>query len=170
MEERTKKTSTTISGKEHGEVREDLLKKILRLKEKIAERYERLYKASSADHVRIMIEDIARKEREDRELIERAIETGTLHGPSGNVDRRDFDMIDHLLTEDISNVNVNDLKSVLMSAMKMTNDLHNILAIMANEYTEEGIRTMLETAAAHELDNKNRIAELYDEYINKDYW
>ena len=54
--------------------------------------------------------------------------------------------------------------------MKMSNDLHKILMIMSEEYKVTGIGNVLKTLAEHEMNNKNRLAEIYDDMINKDYW
>ena len=170
MEENTKNISGTVSGKDNEAVRENLLKKALRLKERIIERYDRLYKESSVDHVRIMLKDLANREEEDKKIIENAIEQGVVGESAGFFDRRNYEMLDHLVTEDLQEVNVNDMKSVLMSAMKMSNDLHNILEIMSQEYSDPTISEILGTLAEHQLNNKSRIAEIYDEYVNKDYW
>ena len=170
MDENMKNISGTVSGKDHEAVRENLLKKALRLKERIIERYDSLYKESSVDHVRIMLKELANREDEDRKIIEDAIQTGLIGESRDDIDKRNYEMLDHLVTEDLAEVNVNDMKSVLLTAMKMSNDLHNILEIMSHEYSNPAISNLLGTLAEHQLNNKNRIAEIYDDYVNKDYW
>lgn len=170
MEENMKNLSGTVSGRDNEAVRENLLKKALRLKERIIERFDRLYKESSVDHVKIMLKELSDREEEDKLIIEEAIEKGVVGESTGAIDRRNYEMLDHLVTEDLQDINVNDLKSVLMSAMKMSNDLHNILEIMSHEYSDPTTSDILSTLAEHQLNNKSRIAELYDEYVNKDYW
>lgn len=164
------KVSATISGKASSEVRENLLKKAFGLKERMVERYRELYDESSADHVRMMLETLLKNEESDLEMIRDALSRGEFENVEETSDARSFDMLDHLVTQDLADVNVNDMKSVLLKAMKMSNDIHNILELMSHEYGDPRIAGVLKTLAEHQLNNKNYIAELYDEFVNKDYW
>lgn len=164
------KASSTISGKESSEVRENLLKKAFGLKEKMVDRYKELYDESSADHVRMMLEKLLENEETDLETIREALSRGEFESEQETSDARSFDMLDHLVTQDLADVNVNDMKSVLLKAMKMSNDIHNILELMSHEYSDPRIAEVLKTLAEHQLSNKNYVAELYDDFVNKDYW
>lgn len=161
----------TISRKEVEEVRENLLKKAFRLKKTMVVKYRELYDESSADHVRLMLETLIQKEQEDVDMIEEAISKGEFDKDDAMVfDARSFEMLDHLVTQDLEDVNVNDMKSVLLKAMKMSNDIHNVLELMSHEYSNTKVSGILATLAVNQLNNKNYIAELYDEFVNKDYW
>lgn len=164
------KTSSTISGKEAKEIRSVLLKKALTLKENMAKRYREFYEKSSADHVRMMLKTLGENEEKDLELIRDAIGSGSFDDTYDTSDARSFDMLDHLVTQDLEDVNVNDMKSVLLKAMKMSNDIHNIFELMAHEYSQTRVGQVLKTLAVNQLSNKNYIAELYDDFVNKDYW
>lgn len=164
------KAKATISGRESEEVRDNLLEKAFRLKENMVRRYRELYEESAADHVRAMLNTLVENEEKDLDTIKDAMEKrefGDVREPS---DARSFEMLDHLVTQDLQDVNVNDMKSVLLQAMKMSNDIHNVFELMAHEYKDPKVASVLMLLAAHQLDNKNYIAELYDDFVNKDYW
>ncbi len=164
------KAGSTISGKQSEEVRDSLLRKAFRLKENMVRRYHEIFEESSADHVRMMLETLIENEEKDLGMISEAIEKREFdkaHQPS---DARSFEMLDHLVTQDLEDINVNDMKSVLLQAMKMSNDIHNILELMAHEYSDPQVSAVLMRLATHQLENKNYIAELYDDFVNKDYW
>lgn len=161
---------STISGKSLEEVRNQLLRRTIRLKERISQRYGQLSEQSLLDHVKALLDDLRDKEEEDTRLIRKAIETGTMKTDDFDKPSSNYEMLDHLIAEDLDEPDPNDLQSVLLSAMKMSNDLHKILLIMAEEYRATGIGTFLRTLAEHEMENKNRLENVYDEMINKDYW
>jgi len=164
------KANSTISGKESGEVRENLLKKAFGLKEKMVDRYRELYEESSVDHVRMMLETLLENEERDLVMIRDALDKGEFEEVQEPSDARSFEMLDHLVTQDLADVNANDMKSVLLKAMKMSNDIHNVLELMSNEYSDAKVSGVLKTLADNQLNNKNYIAELYDDFVNKDYW
>ncbi len=164
------KAKSTISGRGSEEVRDNLLQKAFRLKENMVRRYHELFNESAADHVRMMLETLIANEEKDLDTIREAMERSEFsraHEPS---DARSFEMLDHLVTQDLQDVNVNDMKSVLLQAMKMSNDIHNVFELMAHEYTDTKVSSVLMLLATHQLENKNYIAELYDDFVNKDYW
>lgn len=164
------KKINTISGKSFDEVRNQLLKRTVRLKERISKRYDDLSQQSTLDHVRSLLEDLKKKEEDDTNLIRKTIETGTMK--SGDFDKpsTNYELLDHIISEDLDDPDPNDLQSVLLSAMKMSNDLHKVLLIMSEEYKMAGISNFLKVLAEHEMENKNRLVDIYDELINKDYW
>lgn len=161
---------STLSGRDFRKVREDILSKTMRMKEKIGDRYSTMSEESNLDHVRTILSWLAQQEKEDRAVIEKLIKTGKMihHGPVSDV--RDYEMLDHLISEDMEQVNANDLNSVLLSAIKTTNDMHNLLELMSMEYSEPEISGVLNLLAKRELRNKGRIEELYEEYVNKNNW
>ena len=161
---------STISGKSFEEVRNQLLKRTVRLKERISQRYDALSQQSTLDHVKALLVEWKKKEEEDTHLIRKTIETGILK--SGDFDKSsgDYEILDHIISEDLEDPDPNDLQSVLLSAMKMSNDLHKVLLLMSEEYKMAGISKFLKTLAEHEMENKNRLVDIYDDLINKDYW
>jgi len=163
-------STKTISGKNEAVIKDDILKKALRLKERISERYEELYKRSSVDHVKLMLRRLQKNESEDRALILNAIKNGQFDEQTMKIERRDYEMLDHLIQSDLDNINPNDLKSVMLSAMKMSKDFHHILDLMSLEYAGKELGNVLEVLAKKEMENKVRLEELYEEFVNKDYW
>ncbi len=165
-----KNNMNTISGKSFDEVRNQLLRRTVRLKERISQRYDALSQQSNLDHVKSLLVELKIKEEEDTHLIQKTIETGIIN--SGDYDKSsgNYELLDHIISEDLEDPDPNDLQSVLLSAMKMSNDLHKVLLIMSEEYKMAGISKFLKTLAEHEMENKNRLVDVYDELINKDYW
>lgn len=164
------KQASTISGKSFEEVRNQLLRRTIRLKERISARYDQLAQQSLLDHVKALLDDLKAKEDEDTKLIRKVMETGSVEQGDFDKPTSNHELLDHIISEDIEVPDPNDLQSVLLSAMKMSNDLHKVLLIMSEEYKMTGIGTFLKTLAEHEMENKNRLADIYDEMINKDYW
>ena len=170
MAAKQNKNMSTISGKSFEEVRNQLLRRTIRLKERISQRYDILSQQSLLDHVKMLLDELKNKEVEDTNLIRKAIETGTVRGSDFDKPSTNYEMLDHIIAEDLEDPDPNDLQSVLLSAMKMSNDLHKVLLLMSEEYKTSGIGSFLRTLAEHEMENKNRLADMYDEMINKDYW
>lgn len=170
MAEHRSKTPSTISGKSFDEVRNQLLRRTIRLKQRISQRYDQLSKQSLLDHVKSLLDELKNKEEEDTRLISRTIETGSVKSGQFDKPSSNYEMLDHIISEDLDEPDPNDLQSVLLSAMKMSNDLHKVLLIMSEEYKMTGIGSFLKTLAEHEMENKNRLVDIYDEMINKDYW
>lgn len=162
--------STTISGKSFEEVRSQLLRRTIRLKEKMAQRYDELYRKSLMDNVRMLLRDLKQKEDEDTRLIRKALDTGILKVDGNGSGQIDYGMLDHILSEDLTEPDPNDLGSILLTAIKMSNDLQKVLTIMSEEYRGPSSGNIFRKLAEHETENKNRLSELYDEMINKDYW
>ncbi|MCL4341986.1 MAG: hypothetical protein M1431_07830, partial [Candidatus Thermoplasmatota archaeon] len=57
-----KKKMATISGKSFEEVRNQLLRRTIRLKERMTERYDELYRKSLMDNVRSLLMELKEKE------------------------------------------------------------------------------------------------------------
>ncbi len=165
-----KKRTATISGKSFDEVRNQLLRRTIRLKERMSERYDELYRKSLMDNVRNLLLELKAKEEEDTRTIRKALETGAFRADGNQAARTDYGILDHIITEDMAEPDPNDLGSVLLSAIKMSNDLQKILSIMSEEYHGPASGNIFRKLAEHETENKNRLSELYDDIINKDYW
>ena len=165
-----KKKMATISGKSFEEVRNQLLRRTIRLKERMTERYDELYRKSLMDNVRSLLMELKEKEEEDARTIRKAMETGAFRTEGYQNGGKDYGILDHIITEDMSEPDPNDIGSVLLSAIKMSNDLQKILSIMSEEYHGPASGNIFRKLAEHEIENKNRLSELYDEIINKDYW
>ena len=164
------KGRASISGKSFDEVRNHLLNRTISLKERMTQRYDKLYNQSLLDNVKQLLQSLKEKEEEDARIISRAMETGTLKMPVGGNGKTDYGKLDHIITDDLSEPDPNDMGSVLLSAIKMSNDLHKVLSIMSEEYKGSGEANIFTRLAQHEMENKVKLSELYDDLINKDYW
>ncbi|MEM0159123.1 MAG: hypothetical protein QW812_06400 [Thermoplasmataceae archaeon] len=171
MGKEEKKPKTTISGKSFTEVKNMLLKRTLGLKDKISSRYEELYRMSTLDHVKMLLNNLKDQEEEDKKIIRKVLETGDLVriSPRDN-DVRNLEMVDHIISQDLEDPKPNDLRSVLLSAIKSTDDLQKVLNLMSKEYEGAEIKATLKALADHEMEKKARLEEIYDELINQEYW
>jgi rubrerythrin len=164
-------SKATISGKTFDEVRKNLLHRTMILKGRITQKYEDLYRRSSMDHVRYVLKELRSEEEEDTTFIKNALESGEIPiKPSTEPDMKNFEMLDHIIRDAGNETNPNDLKSVLLAAIKTTDELHNIFEIMSSEYGTSSISDLMRGLAQHEMSKKERLSELYDDMVNKDYW
>ena len=161
---------SAISGKDRVLVRQDLITNIIRLKSRLKSRFEELYSKSSMDHVRNILKELSRQEDDDIVTLEKAMEDETESGldimPGAD---EDYERFDHLLQEE-GPIDHNDVKSVLMLAMRYYRDLYNILQVMEKEYSDPVIKNAISVSMARELANKKKIEDLLDEIVHKDYW
>ena len=161
---------SAISGKDRALVRQDLITNIIRLKSRLKSRFEELYSKSSMDHVRNILKELSRQEDDDIVTLEKAMEDETVSGldimPGAD---EDYERFDHLLQEE-GPIDHNDVKSVLMLAMRYYRDLYNILQVMEKEYSDPVIKNAISVSMARELSNKKKIEDLLDEIVHKDYW
>ena len=159
-----------ISGKDKALVRQDLITNIIRLKSRLKSRFEELYSKSSMDHVRNLLKELSKQEDDDIVTLERAMEDGATSDlnvmPEAD---EDYERFDHLLQEE-GPIDHNDVKSVLMLAMRYYRDLYNILQVMEKEYADPVIKNAISVSMARELANKKKIEDLLDEIVHKDYW
>jgi len=160
----------TISGRSQKELTNEIFQRVIKMKMKMISRYDQIYQESSLDHVRKILVKIKNSEIEDTELLRNAIETGSLEELSTESEPTDYELLDHIVADDTEEIDPNDLKSVLISAMKMSNDLSKIFSLMAEEYKGLQVTNALRVLANRELERKNNLTDLYDDLINKDYW
>ncbi|MCL4341508.1 MAG: hypothetical protein M1431_05385 [Candidatus Thermoplasmatota archaeon] len=161
----------TIVRKTFDEVRQDLLRRTMVLKRRITQKYDDLYKKSSMDHVRHFLKELRNDEEEDTEFIKKALESGQASiNAQVSPDMKNFEMLDHIIRDAGREINPNDLKSVILSAIKTTDDVHNLFEIMSSEYGSSPISELLRELANHEMSKKEKLSELYDDMVNKDYW
>ncbi|HLH85676.1 MAG TPA: hypothetical protein VKU79_02295 [Thermoplasmataceae archaeon] len=171
MPKEEKKVKSTISGKSFEEVRRMLLRRTLGLKDRISTRYDELYRMSTLDHVKMLLHDLKSQEEEDKKMIKKVLETGD----SSRIMPKDseiksLEMMDHIIAQDMDDPKPNDLRSVLLSAIKSTDDLHKVLSLMSSEYEGTEIKMTLKALADHEMEKKTKLEEIYDDLINQEYW
>lgn len=147
------------------------MEKIVGLLRKNMSIHENLRNKARLDHVKLVLTDLIKMEKLEIEKIKNATETGEFAEDQLPEDEvvKDYEMLDHLITED-QPVNVDDLRSVLLNALKMYNDLLPMLSVLLAEYKNQKIRNTIGSLNDGILQIKNKIQNLYDELINKDYW
>ena len=170
MSSRKPSGGSAISGKDRALVRHDLLTNIIRLKSRLKSRFDNLYSKASMDHVRNLLKELSEQEYDDIHILEKAMEeetTSAIEVPADAED--DYERFDHLLQEE-GPIDHNDVKSILMLAMRYYRDLYNILQLMEKEYSDPVIKNAISVSMARELANKKKIEDLLDEIVHKDYW
>jgi hypothetical protein len=161
---------SAISGKDRALVRQDLITNIIRLKSRLKSRFEELYSKSSMDHVRNILKELSRQEDDDIVILEKAMEDQSVSDLDMMIEAdEDYERFDHLLQEE-GPIDQNDVKSVLMLAMRYYRDLYNILQVMEKEYADPVIKNAISVSMARELASKKKIEDLLDEIVHKDYW
>jgi hypothetical protein len=166
-----KRYGETISNRKPAEINAYLMEKIVGLLRKNMSIHENLRNKARLDHVKLVLTDLIKMEKLEIEKIKNATETGEFAEDQLPEDEvvKDYEMLDHLITED-QPVNVDDLRSVLLNALKMYNDLLPMLSVLLAEYKNQKIRNTIGSLNDGILQIKNKIQNLYDELINKDYW
>ncbi len=160
----------SISGRSQKELTNEIFQRVIKLKLRLINQYHKMYQESSLDHVRKILVKVENSEKEDTELIKSAMETGSLDELSPDSQPVDYEMLDHIIAEDSEETDPNDLRSVLIFAMKMSNDFSKIFSLMAEEYKGLQVTNALRVLTDRELEMKNYLTNLYDDLINKDYW
>ena len=166
-----KRYGDTISNRNPAEVNTYLMEKIAGLFRKNMSIHEGLRKKARMDHVRMVLSDLINMENMEIERIKGAMETGEFSEDQLSEDEvvKDYEMLDHLIMED-QPVNVDDLSSVLLNALKMYNDLLPMLSVLLAEYKNQKIKNTIASINDGILQIKNKIQNLYDDLINMDYW
>ncbi|MCY0852224.1 MAG: hypothetical protein OWQ34_05765 [Thermoplasma acidophilum] len=157
----------TISGNSYDEVIQILLKRIAELKSQRERSYRKIANSNLPDHVRSMLLKVADLEMQSRKKIEEALKMGNLDAVKP--ESRSYQMIEHIVRNaDVSEIS--DIKSALLKSIKEEDDLHRALQIMSAEYSGTEIEQVLKSIMKYEEMNKNELADLYEEYVNEDYW
>ncbi|CAC12476.1 hypothetical protein [Thermoplasma acidophilum] len=157
----------TISGNSYDEVIQILLKRIAELKSQRERSYRKIANSNLPDHVRSMLIRVADLEMQSRKKIEEALKIGNLDAVKP--ESRSYQMIEHIVRNaDVSEIS--DIKSALLKSIKEEDDLHRALQIMSTEYSGTEIEHVLKSIMKYEEMNKNELADLYEEYVNEDYW
>ncbi|PYB67809.1 hypothetical protein DMB44_07910 [Thermoplasma sp. Kam2015] len=157
----------TISGNSYDEVIEVLLKRLAELKSQRERSYRNIANSNLPDHVRNILMKVADLEMQSRKKIEEALKIGEFDAVKP--ESRSYQMIEHLVRNaDVKEIS--DIRSVLLKSIKEEDDLHRALQIMSTEYSGTKVEPILRSIMKYEEMNKNQLADLYDEYVNEDYW
>ncbi|KAA8922737.1 MAG: hypothetical protein F6Q11_03670 [Thermoplasma sp.] len=157
----------TISGNSYDEVIQILLRRIAELKMQREKSYRKIANSGLPDHVRSMLLKVADLEMQSRKKIEEALRIGDLDAVKP--ESKSYQMIEHIVRNaDIEEIS--DIRSALLKSIREEDDLHRALQIMTAEYSGTKIEPVLKSIMKYEEINKNELADLYDEYVNEDYW
>lgn len=167
-----KGTKDTISGKGIPEVRNNVLGSLIRIKLQLKNQYSELLDKSSLDHIRMLLESLKNSEEDDIRDLEQAIELGKVAPDSNEADqdlKRDSALLDHLVQEE-KEIDHNDISSVIRGALKMSIDMISLLSLMQEEYKSSQLSHTISILIDRERHNKAELEELYEDYVNEDYW
>ncbi|WP_156769043.1 hypothetical protein [Thermoplasma volcanium] len=157
----------TISKRSEDEVLEGLLRRIAQLKRNRELNYRKMANSNVPDNVRSMMLRVADMEEQTRRRIEDAIRKKEFDVSINNTNS--YAMIEHIVkNSDVSDIS--DVKSVLLKSMKEEEELHRILEVMSKEYNGTNIEKTLRSIIECEENNKNALADLYEDYVNEGYW
>ncbi len=159
-----------ISGKDIHEVREDIIRNIIRLKTRLITKFEEFHESSSMDNVRSLLKELAASEQNDIEELQRSAEDrASLAEPEITAHAEEYEMYDHLLKEE-PEIDSNDLKSILMTCIRYFGNIAKVLHLMETEYVDPAIRSTITALENRELSYKKKVEDILEERVNRDYW
>ncbi|MCL4412755.1 MAG: hypothetical protein M1526_05320 [Candidatus Thermoplasmatota archaeon] len=159
-----KREHDTISGKDPGEVKSELIEKTSRLYGQLARSFEDLSTKTTRPDLKKLLIDFAYEAQEDRTKIETAITEKELEIEVSDIS---YEMFDHLE----ENYGPEDSgEKIIKNAINLSNNLRNVFSIISREYTEPSIKEMFDKLQKHEVLRKNELEELYDEIVTKGEW
>ena len=121
-------------------------------------------------HIRAIAREMSESEQSDIDELDRSLKEGTFPEVESELkDLEDYETFDHLL-EDEPDINMNDLRSILMVSIKYYKDIYDILRIMENEYSDPFIKQAISNVAAKELSYKKKVEDLLEERVHGDSW
>ncbi len=157
----------TISGKNYNDVLEKLMKRLSDIKKERQEEYLKMASEASKDNVKKLLLKIANLQRKSQLNIGKLLWSGEIKN-IGN-DSSSFEMIEHLVdTHD--NYNPNDIKDVLIASIKEEEQFQSLINLVSKEYQNTTMESLLRSLYNCEEESKNYLSELYEEYINENYW
>lgn len=169
MSESGRKSPESISGKDISKLSDTLLQKVIRLVLNGKETFVSIRKKSSLDSVKITVSEIIELMDNLASDLEEIGKEGWEGYSNQDEEIREMEMLDHLISEE-KVTDPNDLKSVLLEIMKVNRNIHSVVSLIAAEYTNPAMRGMFSSILDGLVIYKNRVEELYDELVNKDFW
>ena len=170
MNDKSSSRGKAISGKDRSAVREDILRNVIRLKTRLKSKFDSIAVSSNMDHIRAIARELSESEQSDIDELDRSLREGTFPEVETELkDLEDYETFDHLL-EDEPDINMNDLRSILMVSIKYYKDIYDILRIMENEYSDPFLKQAISNVAAKELSYKKKVEDLLEERVHGDSW
>lgn len=170
MNDKYSSRGKAISGKDRSAVREDILRNVIRLKTRLKSKFDSIAVSSNMDHIRAIARELSESEQSDIDELDRSLREGTFPEVESELkELEDYETFDHLL-EDEPDINMNDLRSILMVSIKYYKDIYDILRIMENEYSDPFLKQAISNVAAKELSYKKKVEDLLEERVHGDSW
>ncbi len=165
-----KEPGTPISSRKIWDINKSLMEKVNSLIQKTITKYEAVLKLATMDHVRMVLQELITMQERLMGQINDAIESGGFpEDDEVDFQYTKYEMIDHLLEEDMQ-IDENEIRSVLLHALKSYRDVLALLSLVSAEYNNPKIRLTTETISQGVLLITNKVQQLYDELVNSDYW
>ena len=165
-----KEPGTPISSRKIWEINKSLMEKVNSLIQRTITKYEAVLKLATMDHVRMVLQDLITMQKRLMGQIDEAIANrGFSEDDETDFQYTKYEMIDHLLEEDMQ-IDENEIRSVLLHALKSYRDILALLSLVSAEYSNPKIRLTTETISQGVLQITNKVQQLYDELVNADYW
>ena len=159
----------SISGKDMGSLAETLLQKVIRLVEKGRDKFNELKDQSSMDSVRLTVGDIVQLVDSLISGLEELKKEDLGTPIKIENEAKEMEMLDHLIKEE-DVLDPNDLKSVLLEVMKVNRNIQTVVSLISAEYRNPALQSVMSNVSNCLVNYKNRVEELYDDLVNRDYW
>ncbi len=168
MNKSGKGTRESISGKDISVVSGGILQKVIRLVRGAQGKFVEIRKSSSMDSVRITVAEIIEMMDALIAELEEIGKQGVDYTPNEE-EINEYEMLDHLIKEE-EVLDPNDLKSVLLEVIKVNRNIQAVVSLLASEYQNSQMSTMLSHVSDNLIMYKNRVEGLYDDLVNADFW
>ncbi|MCL4346242.1 MAG: hypothetical protein M1496_07805 [Candidatus Thermoplasmatota archaeon] len=159
----------TISGRPSEEIMEKLIQKVITIKKEAITKYDRIRSKSKFDHTIKILDELIALEQRDIEILENAEVSPNIHYARKTGVAEDYEVLDHMISPDEKMVS-DDPRTILAWSINKSDQIYKMAQILSEEYEDPDLKTMLQNIAQSELKRKNRISELYDDIVNRDYW
>ncbi|MCL4332184.1 MAG: hypothetical protein M1162_01520, partial [Candidatus Thermoplasmatota archaeon] len=158
MNKSGKGTRESISGKDISVVSGGILQKVIRLVRGAQGKFVEIRKSSSMDSVRITVAEIIEMMDALIAELEEIGKQGVDYTPNEE-EINEYEMLDHLIKEE-EVLDPNDLKSVLLEVIKVNRNIQAVVSLLASEYQNSQMSTMLSHVSDNMIMYKNRVEGL----------
>ncbi len=169
MSSKSGNRESTISGKPGKELAIAIMERIKRVIEKMNVANDEIIKVSRLTNIREIVFNIKVEYDNIISMIEDTIRSDSIDIASPEEYIKGTRAIDHLL-QDIPEPDPNDLKSVLLNAVKENKELQHVLSLMASEYKVKSVSKVVSSILEHLDSARSKLETLYEDLINRDYW
>lgn len=163
------KNRESISGKSGKDLAISILERIKRIIERMNRESLEISKTSNLTNIKEILHDISEDYASIIGTIDEALSSKTLEieGPADY--EKSPELLEHLL-QDVPETDPNDLRSVLLNAIKKNKDLQHLLSLMGSEYNVKSVKTVVTSIMEHLNMAESKLEGLYEDLINRDYW